>query len=130
MEVLSMRVQLCLASVVLLSCALAIACGSSSNRCVISIALTPQSATADHNAIAPGNQVQFSTESSVAGNCPMTPDYVGVWSTSDPANTSISNQAPTQGLATCLHATPMPATISNSSKIRGQPYPSATLVCK
>jgi hypothetical protein len=53
-----------------------------------------------------------------------------VWSTSDPVNTSISNQAPTQGLATCLNATTAPVTISNSSTVLGKPYPSVTLTCK
>jgi hypothetical protein len=66
----------------------------------------------------------------VKGNCPLVADSVGVWSTSDAANTTISNQAPTQGLATCMNATPTPATISNSSTIRTEAYPSSSLVCK
>lgn len=63
--------------------------------------------------------------------CPLPPDFIGVWSTSDPVNTSISNQSPTQGLATCLDATTAPVTISNSSTVRGiKSYPSVTLTCK
>lgn len=105
-------------------------CGTSSDTCVITASITPQNPTADHNAAAPGNQVQFSLLSSVKGNCPLTPDFVGVWSTSDPVNTTISNQVPTQGVATCLNATATPATISNSSTVRTKTYPSTTLVCR
>jgi hypothetical protein len=98
----------------LLSCMLMLACGSSSD-CTIHTAIIPPNATADHSAAVPGNQAQFSLTSTVRGNCPLIPDQLGIWSTSDPVNTTISNQAPTQGLATCLSATPTPATISNSS---------------
>jgi hypothetical protein len=113
--------------------AVLVGCGSPSlnNQCVISSATLPQGATADHSLAAPGDQVQFSLQSSVVGMCPLPPDFVGVWSTSDPVNTSISNQAPTQGLATCLNATTAPVTISNSSTVRGiKSYPSVTLTCK
>jgi len=96
---------------------------------MITTGITPQNATSDHGTV-PGNEVQFSLSSTVKGNCPLIADFVGVWSTSDPVNTSIGNQAPTQGLATCLSATPTPATISNSGTIRGHAFPSATLVCK
>ena len=115
----------------LLLCALMATCGSSSSdTCMITTAITPQNATVDHNATEPGNEVQFSLSSTVKGNCPLVPDFLGVWSTSDPVNTTISNQAPTQGLATCLNATPTPATISNSSTVRTKTYPSSLLVCK
>ncbi len=115
---------------VLLS-ALTAACGGSpTDTCKISASITPSSATADHNAAAPGNQVQFSLSSAVTGTCPMTPDSVGLWSTSDPSNTAISNLILTEGQATCLHATPTAATISNSGTVRGHPFPSATLACK
>jgi len=112
--------------------ALSAGCGSSpNNQCVISTATLPQSATADHTMVAPGDEVQFSLQSSAVGNCPLPPDFMGVWSTSDSVDISISNQAPTQGLATCLHATTTPATISNSSMVRGiKSYPSVTLTCK
>src|SRR5260370_41099309 len=112
-------------------CGLMSTCGlTSSDACVITTAMTPLTGTADHNATAPGNEVQFSLSSSEKGNCPLIPDFVGVWSTSDPVNTTISNQAPTQGLATCLNATPTPATISNSSTALTKAYPSSSLVCK
>ncbi len=115
----------------LLLCGLMAACGySSTDTCMITTRITPPNATADHNAAEPGNQAQFSLASTVKGNCPLTPDFAGVWSTSDPGNTTISNQAPTQGLATCLNATPTPAMIGNSSTVRGHSFPSTTLVCK
>ena len=115
----------------LLLCGLMATCSSiSGDVCVISTAITPPNATADHNTTAPGNEVQFSLSSTVKGNCPLIADFVGVWSTSDSVNTSISNQAPTQGLATCLNATPIPATISSSSTVRAKAYPSSSLVCK
>ena len=114
----------------LLLCALMAACGGSSgDTCMITAAITPPNATADH-ATVPGNEVQFSLSSTVKGNCSSVPDFLGVWSTSDPVNTTIGNQAPTQGLATCLNATPAPATISNSSTVRTKAYPSSSLVCK
>jgi hypothetical protein len=109
------------------SCALLATCGSSNNACNIHTATIPLNAPADHSAAVPGNHVQFSLSSSVKGNCPLTPDFEGVWSTSDPVNTAISNQ----GLAMCVNATPTPATISNSSKVREVvAYPPSTLACK
>jgi len=101
-------------------------CGFSRATCTINTAILPLNATADHNAAAPGNEVQFSLSSAVEGNCPMIPDILGQWSTSDPANTTISNQ----GLATCLGATAEPVTISNSGMVRAHRYPTAALMCK
>jgi hypothetical protein len=111
----------------LLSCTRMVACGNSSD-CTIKTSIIPSNATADHSAAVPGDQAKFSLSSTVKGNCPLTPDFVGVWSTSDPVNTTISNQDPTQGLATCLNATPTPATIRNSSTVRTKAYPTSSLV--
>ena len=109
---------------------LSVACagcgGTPQNSCVITAKVVPLSAIADHNAVSPGNQVQFSTNSSVSGNCPLIPDALGTWSTSDPGNTSISGT----GLATCLGASTTPATISNSGTVRGRKFTSATLACR
>jgi len=105
----------------------AIGCGGSPrNSCFITAIVTPVSAISDHNAAPPDDQVQFATVSSVSGNCPLTPDTLGTWSTSDPGNTSVSNT----GLATCLGATTTPATISNSGTVRGRKFISATLTCR
>jgi len=104
--------------------------GSMSNSCIITANVTPASAIANHNLAPPANQVQFSTIGNATGNCPLLPDMVGTWSTSDPGHTSISNQAGSVGLATCLGATATPATISNSGTIRGKGFTSATLACQ
>src|ERR1700747_3363683 len=100
--------------------------GSVNNTCTITANVIPASATADHAVSPPGNQVQFSTSATVSGNCPLIPDTLGTWSTSDPGNTSISGT----GLATCLSATTTPATISNRGTVRGTKFTSATLTCR
>ncbi len=121
-------------SAVTLSCVLLGSCGVSGginpNTCTITAVVTPSSATADHSMRPPGNQVQFSTTSTVTGNCPLIPDQIGSWSTSDPANTIISNEVPTQGLATCLNATLNPAAISYSGTLRGHTFAPAAFACK
>jgi hypothetical protein len=103
-------------------------CGSSTqNSCTITANVAPASAMADHALAPPGNQVQFTTQSSAFGNCPLAPDTLGTWSASDTTNTSISQQ----GLATCLNATPSPATISNSGMVRSiKAFTPATLTCR
>ena len=129
MEILRIRQTqrpLCL----LLSCLLMAACGAASNTCTVTTNIVPPTATADHSAAARANQVQFAAVSSENGNCPKFPDRAGIWSVSDPVDATISNQPPTQGLATCLNATSTPATISYSGTALGHPFPSATLVCK
>lgn len=98
--------------------------------CTITVAIVPVNATADHKAPQPGNQVKFSLVSSVKGMCAMMPDRIGTWTISDTANATITSQSPTEALATCLNAIGSPVTISNSSTIRGRPFPPATLVCK
>ncbi len=105
-----------------LACGLMAACGT--NTCVISTAIEPTSATVNH--ISTHNSEQFSLKSSVAGNCPMVPDFEGTWSTSDSVNTAINDQ----GLATCLNATAGEVTISNSGTVRGKGYPTASLTCQ
>jgi hypothetical protein len=114
---------------VMLSSAFLASCGMSRVTCTIIAAVTPMNATADVTAPAPGNQVQFSISSKVEGNCPLVADQIGSWSSSDTVNTTISNQAPTQGLATCLSAA-SPATISNTGTVRGRTITPATLTCR
>jgi hypothetical protein len=112
-----------------LSCAFIASCGGYGNTCTITATVTPATAMADHSATAPGNQMQFSIKSTVTGNCPLVADQGGMWSTSDSVNTTISNQAPTQGLATCLNATSNPATITESGTVRGHAITPASLTC-
>jgi hypothetical protein len=108
-----------------LLCGLMAACGTSrTNTCVISAAIEPTSATVNHTST--HNTEQFSLKSSVAGNCPLVPDFEGTWSTSDSVNTAINDQ----GLATCLNATAGEVTISNSGNVRGKGYPNASLTCQ
>jgi hypothetical protein len=103
-----------------------------SNSCSITTNISPSNATADHSTAPPGNQAQFSLSSNVSGNCPLTPDFMGTWSTSDPVNVNLLNMTmqPTNTItAMCVGATSGPAKISNSSTIRGKPFPSASLTC-
>lgn len=115
-------------AVALLLCGAAVeGCGSSTqNSCTITANISPASATADHALAPPGNQVQFTKQSSVSGNCPLVPDVLGTWATSDTTNTSIDQQ----GLATCLSATSTPATITNSGTVRFKSFSPATLACR
>lgn len=115
---------------ILIFCASLSACAAVSDPCTINTAIVPANATADHSAATPGDQVQFSLSSSVKGNCPLLPDKLGSWSTSDPVNTTITNQTAAQAIVKCLNPTATSATITNSGSIRGRPFPAATLVCK
>ena len=111
-----------------LPCALLAGCGSALPGCNITATINPSSATADHLAAVPGNQVQFALASTETGsNCPLAPNNIGSWSTSDPGNTKINAAS---GLATCLATTSSPAIISNSSTVAGRPFTTATLSCQ
>jgi hypothetical protein len=114
---------------VIVACFFLLNCGN--NTCQISTSISPKTATADHAASPPGNQAQFSLSGKESGFCPQTPDTRGSWSTSDPVNTSIqaAQSDSNIGIATCINATQNPVTISNSGRIRGQGFPSATLTC-
>lgn len=113
---------------------LLVGCGifGDDNECRVTAIVTPSSATADHSLAAPGNQAQFVHQGSSSGNCPLlgVPDLAGSWSTSDPVNTTISNEAATDGLATCLGTTTTPATITFSGTVRARHFNTATLSCK
>ncbi|HET7873413.1 MAG TPA: hypothetical protein VFL42_12920 [Terriglobales bacterium] len=101
--------------------------GSTQKSCTITANVAPANATADHALAPPGNQVQFTTQSSAFGDCPLAPDTLGTWSTSDATNTSISQQ----GLAICLNATTTPAAISNSGTARSiKAFAPAALTCR
>jgi hypothetical protein len=101
--------------------------GSTQNSCTITANVAPAGAMADHTLAPPGNQVQFAAQSDAVGNCPLAPDILGTWATSDTTNTSINQQ----GLATCLNATTTPATISNSGVVRStKAFTPATLTCR
>ncbi len=114
---------------VLPCCLLLIACGALADNCEVSALVIPATATADPAAAAPGNQVQFSTSFTVKGSCVL-PQFLteGQWVTSDPTNTSISNQPPTVGVATCLH--PAGAIITYTGTRSGYGFTPASLTCK
>ncbi len=120
---------LVLVPVLFLSCG-GVAGNGDNGGCVVDASVVPATATADHAAVPPTDQVQFSaTGKQVSGICPQFLS-AGTWTSSDPVNTKISSQSAGQALVTCVNATPTPATISYSGSFSGQPYKPATLTCK
>jgi hypothetical protein len=113
-------------------------CGGTAtfNGCTQSIGIDPNPATADHSASLPGNQVTFTaTLLSEGSNCPLVATVIGdvdaSWTTSDPVNTTITNQKTnvgTNGLATCVNATANPTIITASTT--GGLRSTAPLTCK
>jgi hypothetical protein len=85
-----------------------------------SIAVIPPTAVADHSAAPPANSQQFVWIGDVRPGCVSlaavtTPQVIlrdVVWSVSDSTKVSISNEAATYGLATCLAATATPVTVT------------------
>jgi len=112
-----------------------LACGSgvSSSSCQITgLNVSPASGTADHTAIAPGNQVQFGVSAKLPQGCVQNFAALlamATWTTSDPVNTNIVNPPNGYGLVTCVGATPQPATIT-ASLGNGNLSGTATLVCR
>lgn len=110
---------------ILISCG-----GNSAQNCqATALAITPLHGSADHTAMPPGNQVQFVGMEQFPPGC-VVPQVIPVltWTTSDTTNTSISTPG-SPGLATCINATPQPATITGSlpdGSLKG----TATLTCK
>lgn len=117
-----------------LSAGLLLSCGGTAttqNCHPTGLAISPATGTADHTAMPPGNQVQYSGMEQAPPGCVL-PQVLPVltWTTSDTTNTSITNTpGTTPGTATCLNATPQPATITGSlpdGSLKG----TATLTCK
>lgn len=90
-------------------------CGASNHDCnMTALSLSPLDATASHTAAAPGNQQQFSATPVLPSGCPIPPVsfFFATFAVSDTTNVSISNaQDQTHGTATCIGATPAPATV-------------------
>jgi len=115
---------LALASAALTGCAVA------SPACTITDTLTvsPLTATANHSATAPGNQVQFFSEIAPkpsAANCPV-PQFViaarPAWTNPDPIDITISSASDaTNGLAVCDSATAGPVTLTANVGTQGIP---------
>ena len=116
----------------LTGCGVAPASGAFSN-CTVKEEILPLTAMASHTAAAPGNQQAFNVVfyTVPAVGCPLplpvTTPQGFTWVSSDPVNAPISNVAATAGVATCVGATTVPATISVSSPANVQV---ATLTCQ
>jgi hypothetical protein len=123
----------------LLLIALSAGCGGTSApdcSVAVGLAVAPSTATADHLAAAPGNKVSFVASDQPPAGCPPTPGPIRLdllWSVSDPANVTIGNtQKVDYGVATCIHATPAPVTVTatgantHGATITG----TATLACR
>ena len=105
--------------------------------------VSPTSATADHNAAAPGNQVQFSGASAIiapagcAAPAVMVPEYA-TWDNPDPINIQISSaRDATNGIAVCKGVTSGAVTLTGhfsaaSTSLGNPPAETATvqLTCK
>lgn len=85
--------------------------GNNTQHCnILSITVSPGTATLDHTAAPPGNTQQFAAfASSVPQGCVVTQSNLTnvIWSVSDPAKVSIgaTSADPTFGAATCKAAT-------------------------
>src|SRR5215467_225376 len=81
-----------------------------------SLDVIPQTGTADHLAAPPGNKVSFFGTNSTVPGCIPTPGPLRLdlhWSVSDSTNVTIGNTANVDyGVATCVHATVSPATVT------------------
>jgi hypothetical protein len=91
----------------------------------------------NHAVASPGNQEQFSAtlDPDPRDGCVinfMVPRVMAAWTVSDPADITISSaKDATNGLATCLHATKQPATVTASYTQNGMTQTaSTTMSCK
>src|ERR1017187_9474219 len=106
---------------------------AASSNCTVTQAILPATAVADHSVAAPGNQQAFNVGfvTAPADGCalplPVTKPQYFTWVSSDTVNAPISNVTATAGVATCVGATTVPATISVSSTANVQV---ATLTCQ
>lgn len=112
--------------------------GSSPPDCSTALALgvLSSSPAADHLAAPPGNKVSFFGFDVLPAGCPPTPGPIRPdlhWTVSDTANVTIGNTANVDyGVATCINATPAPATVTaTGTNQRGATISgTATLTCK
>lgn len=115
-------------------------CGSSTPDCTqpvtpLVVTVSPANGTANHAAAAPGNQAQFSFTTS-GGQLPngcATPAVVQEpqWTSSDPTDIQFDNNTPSaNGLATCVNATPSPATVTVTVFSPSQGTGTAQLTCQ
>ena len=114
-------------------------CGANAHNCTPgpgTVTITPASANADHTLPAPGNQVQFTaTESGFAlpSGCSQAQlIWAQKWTDSDPADVTIDQAGPTNGLATCVNATAGAVTVTGTGYSPGGRSHTGTaqLTCK
>jgi len=124
----------CLTAALIVISATLMGCGASnmSQPCTATAAIVPATASADHTLSPPGNQVQFTEQDTLTPpGCTPPPVQPGAvcapnWTTSDATDTSVTNT----GLATCINATPSPATIKQTCSFDGAVPTPAMLTCK
>jgi len=120
---------------------LLLGCGAPQNpNCELTYPLEigPLTATADHTASPPGNQVQFQASVSPYSNVPgcAVPEYIAIvyatWSLSDPIDAQISSAAnSTNGLASCVNSAKNPITVTATYTANGTTQTrTASLTCK
>jgi hypothetical protein len=128
-----------LPSLLSLLIALSAGCGGhSAPDCSVAVALgvVPNTATADHLAAAPGNKISFFGSDVLPDGCIPQPGPFRTdlkWSVSDTANVSIGNTPNVDyGVATCINATPSPATVTATgpNRLGATMTGSSTLTCK
>ena len=114
-------------------------CGTSAPNCILSgLTVSPASATEDHVAVAPGNQVQFFASPVItAKGCAIAAclNCSGqTWTVSDAVNVSISNNALDNGMATCLGPTNGAVTVTATAPVSAKSSQTVTgtsaLTCK
>jgi len=105
------RLALAASAAVMLSCGSGTGISTSCNPTALTI--SPTTGTADHTALPPGNQVQYSGMLQYPSGCTV-PAIVPIltWTTSDTTDISITGGPANPAVATCLNATPQPATIT------------------
>jgi len=99
--------------------------------------VTPATATADHMAAPPGNQVQFSSVegAGIVAGCPINNVLrlvYPIWTNPEPLDITISSaQDATNGTAVCLSATSGPVTLTaTDSTVKPALSAQVTLTCQ
>ena len=111
--------------------------GKSLPSCVVALTVSPETASADHQATPPGNQVKYQAAygPTAESSCKFPTVMVknATWTSSDPTDVQVSS-APgdTNGLATCTGATSGAATLTASYTPTGAAAVAgtATITCK
>ena len=114
-------------------CTCAIGCGSSPCE-VTALNISPSSATLNHAAAPPGNQMQFRAFANNGGclgpGAGTQAAASATWSSSDPINVPITDLQPNNyaGLATCVNPVNGPVTLTATSTSSGKTLTGKTTV--